>query len=70
MPDGRDVMIYGLVLNESQTGCAVVLVTNEKLRQDDPCLCKIGKLSDMHGAVRWVMLIEKNLMKIGIEYAD
>ena len=68
MPDGRNVMLFGLVLNESQTGCAIVLVTNEKIRQDDPCLQKIGKLPQGRAVVRWVTLIEKNLMKVGIEY--
>lgn len=68
MPDGRNVMMTGLVLNESRTGCAIVLVTSEKIRQDDPCLCKIGRLNQGRAVVRWVTLIEKNLMKIGIEY--
>lgn len=69
MPDGRNVMLFGLVLNESQSGCGIVLVTNEKIRKDDPCLCKIGKLAQGRAVVRWVTLLEKNLMKIGIEYA-
>lgn len=67
-PDGRDVTLFGLVVNESMTGCAVVLVTDEKLRMDDSCVIKVGPLSAVDATVRWVNLLEKGIVKVGIEY--
>ncbi len=61
--------LFGLVLNESRTGCAVILVTDQKLSSGMKCICRIGRLPDTYAEIRWVKKVEPHLLKIGLEYA-
>jgi hypothetical protein len=60
--------LCGLVLNESLTGCALVLMSETKLKEEMTCVCRVGQLPDTAAIVRWVKLLEANLYKIGLEY--
>ena len=60
--------LCGLVLNESLTGCALVLSCENKLKEEMTCVCRVGHLPDTLATVRWVKLLDPNLYKIGLEY--
>lgn len=66
--DEKKRSIFGLVVNESRTGCAAVVMTDSKIKTDTVCMCRIGNLSQTRGIIRWSKLLDKSLYKIGIEY--
>lgn len=66
--DGTVLSLYGLVLNESRSGCAAVVVTDQTLEEDTVCTCRVGQLPKTIAAVRWVKKVEKDLLKLGLEY--
>ncbi len=61
--------LFGLVLNESFTGCAVVLMTNLVVKEDMKCKCRIGELGEVKATVRWAKMLDQELVKVGLEYA-
>lgn len=66
----RGETLSGLVLNESATGFAAILVTSETIEEGATVVCRVGKMSDRYASVRWVKQIEPNLLKVGLQYAD
>ena len=60
--------VYGLVINESLKGCAVILMTDEKMEKDMVCLTRVGQLPETVSNVRWVKVLDTNLYKVGLEY--
>lgn len=60
--------LFGLVLNESSSGCALVVMSDVKLKKDMECRCIVGHLPNTPASIRWVKELEKGLMKIGLEY--
>ena len=65
---GHNATHFGLVLNESTTGCAIVLATKDKFHEGMWCLCRVGRLPECEAEVRWVKALEPGLIKIGIKY--
>lgn len=66
--DSKTLNVFGLVLNESSAGCALILLSDVDLEEDMICMCKIGTLSHTAASVRWVKMLEKGVYKIGLEY--
>lgn len=60
--------LYGLVLNESRAGCALILLCDEDLLEDMTCMCRIGRLQNTAAAIRWTKELEQGLYKVGLEY--
>jgi hypothetical protein len=60
--------LYGLVVNESRTGCALVLLCEELLEEGTTCVCRVGNLPNTAAVIRWVKMCDENLYKIGLEY--
>lgn len=60
----------GLIINESYSGCALVVKTTINLNPGQEVKVKVGKLPELTGKIAWVKPIEENLSKIGIQYAD
>ncbi len=60
--------LFGLVLNESSTGCALVVMSDKKLKKEMECSCIVGHLPNTPAKIRWVKELEKGLLKLGIEY--
>lgn len=60
--------IFGLVLNESSGGCAVVVSTSKKIITGTECKAKVGHLSWAAAEVRWSKKVDTNLYKLGLEY--
>lgn len=67
-PGAQTKELYGLVINESFSGCAIVLLTEQKLKKDMLCHCRVGRLDELPAAVRWTKVLDKGVIKVGIEY--
>jgi hypothetical protein len=61
-------VLFGLVLNESSGGCAVVLMTDQDIPVHSRCRCKVGQLAWTDAEVRWTKVLDKNLVKLGLQY--
>ena len=68
LPRQKKTTLFGLVLNESASGCALVLTSDFKLKEATICECRVGHLSKTPASIRWVKTLEKDLYKIGLEY--
>ncbi len=64
------VTLFGLVANESRGGCALVLHTEVKLKEGLSCVVRVGRLPDARAEIRWVKELDKNLVKVGLEYVS
>lgn len=66
--ENKTLNVFGLVLNESSAGCALILLSDQDLEEDMICLCKIGNMQNTAASIRWVKLLEKGVYKVGLEY--
>ena len=57
-----------LIINESFGGCSLLLVTPAFLNAGMQVQVQVGKLKPMEGEIRWVVAIENEIKKIGIQY--
>ena len=62
--------IVGLILNESYSGCALVLAANEILKVGHKMHVKIGNLHVMEAEIVWAKILEENIQKIGIKLLE
>lgn len=62
--------LTAIILNESYSGCALVLASNEVLKKDTKLKIKIGKLDPMKGEIVWCKVLEENIQKIGIRLLE
>lgn len=60
----------GIVINESYSGCSVVISTDIEIKRGDKVKIKIGELSAMKANVAWVKELEENIYKLGIQLLD
>lgn len=60
----------GMILNESYTGCALVLKTTEAVRPDLIIKVQVGKLSPLMARIVWVKVLDHNLIKAGIQFLE
>ncbi len=59
---------FGLVCNESYSGCSVVALKDKRLVDGAKCYIKCGKLASMQAAIRWVSELDEDSVRIGIEF--
>lgn len=57
----------GLIINESYTGCSIVLKAVE-LRPNQLLRVQVGRLGVMGAKLIWAKEVEEGLMKIGIQF--
>lgn len=62
--------IAALVLNESFTGCALLVTTDEKFKKDQKVHAKVGHLRAMAASVIWIIQIDESIYKIGLQYLE
>ena len=62
--------LSALILNESYTGSALVLVTDQPLRSEQVIKVKIGKLDPMSAKLVWFKALDKDLFKVGVQYLE
>ncbi|KHD89788.1 MAG: hypothetical protein OM95_01580 [Bdellovibrio sp. ArHS] len=68
--DTFDPTAVGIILNESFTGCALVVKASPDLVQNQTIKVKVGRLDPMSARVVWIEPLDTTLMKIGIEFLE
>ncbi len=58
----------GIILNESSTGCSVVVPHTPKLQEGDQFVVQIGRLEPLPATVIWRKELDKDVVKLGIRY--
>lgn len=59
-----------VVINESYSGCAIVMVSNNPINTGDKIKIKVGQLGEMKASIVWVKLLEENIFKIGVQMLE
>lgn len=62
--------VWGLVINDSFGGCAIIIATNELIATSQNCAVKFPTLKPFPGKIVWVKALDANVLKVGIEYLD
>lgn len=60
----------GLVINESFTGCALIIITDLPIKKGAKLKAKVGDLAMMKAKVAWVRILEENILKLGINFME
>lgn len=59
-----------LILNESFSGCALVLTSNDIIKAGTKIKIKIGNLHVMKGEIVWSKVLEENIQKVGVKIIE
>jgi hypothetical protein len=62
--------ISALILNESFSGCALVLASNDIIKTGTKIKIKIGNLSVMKAEIVWSKVLEENIQKVGVKILE
>jgi hypothetical protein len=60
----------GLIVNESYTGCSLIVLSPAEVEKGDVVQVQVGKLKTMESEVRWVKKIDSYVVRIGLLYMD
>ncbi|MBN8537819.1 MAG: hypothetical protein J0M15_12265 [Deltaproteobacteria bacterium] len=62
--------LTALILNESYSGCSILLACNDLVKLNSKLKIKIGNLHTMKAEVVWCKVLEENIQKIGIKLLE
>lgn len=60
----------GLIIDESYTGSAIIINSAEKITGGQEVRIQVGKLPVMRARIAWAKGLEKDLVKLGVEYLE
>ena len=63
-----DEVESGLCVTESQGGCSAVFLNKPCYQAGEMCYLKVGKLDPVAAEIRWVTVLDNDLVKVGFEY--
>ncbi len=70
-PGSFQPKITGLMFNESYTGCAVFILSDQKLPKDVTCLVRPAQLQNpLKAVVRWREDFDIGVSKVGFQYLE
>lgn len=58
----------GIIINESATGCAIVVPANRRLKVGDTVVVQVGKMNPVQSTIIWRIDLDKDVVKLGIKY--
>ena len=67
---GEHPPIGGLAITESHGGCSAVFLTNQAFKESNQCHIKVGELDALKAEIRWIMDVDKDLVKVGFQFLD
>jgi hypothetical protein len=62
--------MQGLIINESYTGCALVVISETAPKTGVYFRIKVGELNPMKAKVAWAKLLEENIYKVGVQFLE
>jgi len=65
-----DPQMVGLVVNESFSGCAVVLITDLPIKKGAKLKIKVGELGVLKAKLAWIKPLEENILKVGVNFTE
>ena len=65
-----DGQVPGLIVNESYTGCSLIVLNTLKVEKGDQVQVQVGKLNAMKAEVRWVKKVDRDIIRIGLLYQE
>lgn len=62
--------MVALVLNESFSGCALLVNGDNVLKKEQKVMIKLGQLDAMPAKIAWVKNLEESIYKIGVQFLE
>lgn len=59
-----------LMINESYTGSALVMISETPLKSGAPVKILVGKIGPLNATIVWVKELEPKIYKLGIQYQE
>ncbi|MDJ0597796.1 MAG: PilZ domain-containing protein [Crocosphaera sp.] len=60
--------LKGMIIDDSFTGCGLIVISEEKLYVGQLCNLKIQELDPLLCQIIWLKKLDKNLTRIGMKY--
>jgi hypothetical protein len=60
----------GLLIEEGHKGCGCAVSSRTQLKKGAFCKIKAGELPVFKSEVRWVIRLDKDILKVGFEYLE
>lgn len=67
---GENKPIGGLAITESHGGCSAVFLSNDSFSESGICYLKVGEIDPLRAEIRWIMKVDKDLVKVGFQYLE
>ena len=70
--EGKDFTptAVALIMNESYTGCSLIVKTNEPVTANHKIKVKVGRIGILSAKVVWVKKLEDSLFQIGVQFLE
>lgn len=65
-----DSSIVSLVLNESLTGCALLVHSDDRFKKGQKVVVKVGNLHELTSEIIWITQLEEEIFKLGLKYLE
>ena len=62
--------LVGIVINESYSGCAIVVVSDLVLKKGTKVKIQVGQIPPLKGEIMWIKNLEENIHKIGVKLLE
>ncbi len=59
-----------LIANESYTGCAVMVISDENFEVNQLVKIKIGNAEALQARIVWCKILDENIKKIGLQFKE
>ncbi|MFN8792450.1 MAG: hypothetical protein ACK5Y2_13430 [Bdellovibrionales bacterium] len=66
----RDVPLPALLLDESYSGCSIVIAKNSQFSENSEIHVKVGSLDPLKASIRWIKEFEGRVLILGLSYID
>ena len=60
----------GLASSESVSGCGGVFLKTEHLKEQMECQVTVGELSPLKAVVRWIKVLDDEVIRVGFEFLN
>ncbi|MCK5883854.1 MAG: hypothetical protein KAG61_09210 [Bacteriovoracaceae bacterium] len=61
--------LVGIVCNEGHKGCSVATTNSENVVKGRKVIVQVAQFSPVEATIRWVVKLDEDLCKLGIEYS-
>ena len=63
-------LLPALVVDESHTGCGLVILYRDNIMEGETCMVQVAELEPLPALIRWINHLDEDVLKVGMAYLD